>query len=178
MTEIDDVFRGLKDTFREIYEQDIAKEAEAAERFDEDFLLDINAQVRRAGKYAPMWGKHHTEEHKERVRQSLLGPKNHNWGKPLSEGAKEKLRQGRISKHLSEETKRRIGRANIGKHQISGEHREKLNQAISSQETREKIRQAHIGKHPSKATREKMRLGRLGPNNHNWGKHFSEETRE
>jgi cytochrome c553 len=46
-----------------------------------------------------------------------------------------------------------------------------------SPEHLEKNRQARMNHHPSEETREKMRLAKLGENNHNFGKKFSEETR-
>ncbi len=50
MIEID-VFKNedLAGIFREIYETDVAKEIEAAQQFDSDFLLDVDAQVRGVG---------------------------------------------------------------------------------------------------------------------------------
>lgn len=97
------------------------------------------------GKPSPSKGKHLSEEHKEKLRQSNLGKK-HN----LSEEGRQKLReQGRLigaysfkgRKH-TEETKRKIAEASRNR--------------VISEEARRKISEANKGKKLSAETRQKL----------------------
>lgn len=57
----------------------------------------------------------HTEEWKEELRERMSGVNNPNYGKPMSEEQKEKLRQINLGKKLTEEHKRKISDACKGK---------------------------------------------------------------
>ena len=73
-----------------------------------------------------MKGKHHTEETKQKLSETMQGKKNPLYGK-----------------HLSEETKQKLSEANKGeKHPLYGKHR--------SEETRKKISEARKGKNVGK----------------------------
>jgi hypothetical protein len=99
-----------------------------------------------AGKNHPLFGKHHTEETKKKLSETLGGEKHYMYGK-----------------HLAEETKRKIGEFHRGK-VVSEETRRKMSEAAknrppTSEETCKKISEANKGE-----------------NNPNYGKHPSEET--
>jgi group I intron endonuclease len=57
----------------------------------------------------------HTEEWKEELREKMSGSNNPNYGKPMSEEQKEKLRQINLGKKLTEEHKRKISDGCKGK---------------------------------------------------------------
>jgi group I intron endonuclease len=116
-------------------------------------------------------GKPLSEDHKEKIRKSLLGRK-------FSEETKQKMRQAQLGKKLSEEQKEKLRRANLGK-KVSDETKEKLRIAntgrvkspetieklknrIYTEEHKEKLRQANLGKKHSDETREKIRKASLG----------------
>ena len=109
-----------------------------------------------------------TESGREKLRQLRLG-------KHLSESAKQKIgdaNRGRTHT-VSEEVRKRIGDANRGKtHTVSEETRKKIAAAsaerVFSEETREKIRQALRGKQKSAEQTERLRnltKGRIWVNN-------------
>ena len=99
-------------------------------------------------------------------------------GCPVSEETRKKLSESHKGKqtwckgrHLSEETKRKIGEASRGRKQ--------------SEETKRKISESKkgekhplYGKHPSEETRKKLSEARKGEKNHFYGKHHTEETRK
>jgi group I intron endonuclease len=112
-------------------------------------------------------GRTFSEEHKEKIRQANLGKK-------VSDETKEKLRQINLGKTYTEETKEKLRIVKTGvKHTI--ESKEKIRKANlgkkRSEETREKIRIAKSRENLSEETREKMRISKIGEN-------LSEETRE
>lgn len=82
---------------------------------------------------------------------------------------------------LSEEIKRKIGKANKGKKR-SKEARKKLSETnkghLVSEETRKKISEGHKGKKLSEEHRKKMSEVRKGKPSHKKGKHLSEETKK
>ena len=95
-----------------------------------------------SGENNPFYGKHHTEESKEKNRQAHLG-------KPLSEETKAKLR----GKHHSEETRAKMSESHKGK-KLSPETCAKISAAKSG-------KNHHMyGKHHSEETKAKMRATR------------------
>ena len=82
-----------------------------------------------AGEKHPMFGKHHSDESKNKISESQSGEKNHFFGKHHSEETKQKMRDAHKGKSLSEETKIKLSLANKGKHH--------------SEESKQKMRDAH-----------------------------------
>lgn len=107
-------------------------------------------------------GKPLSKEHKEKIRQSLLG-------RVFTEDHKEKIRQSQLGKTLTEECKEKLKAINTGK--------------ILSLETREKISNSRLGQKHSEESKEKMRQSKLGkPRSEETkakltGKKHSEETK-
>lgn len=116
-----------------------------------------------------------TEECKKNLSKSHLGKASWNegkktgqipWnkGKPQTKETKEKNRLAHLGKYLSEEHKRKIGLAGLGRH--------------NTKKTIEKMRIAHSRESLSEETLEKMRIANLGKDNPNYGKKCSEETKK
>lgn len=102
-----------------------------------------------------------SEETREKMRESKLGPKNCNFGKTFSEETRKK-----ISVAMSGENNPNTGKPrpdNVRK-AIGDAHRGEKNH--------------NYGKHLSEETKEKIRAATSGERNHNFGKKFSDETRE
>jgi group I intron endonuclease len=115
-----------------------------------------------------------SEEHKEKIRQALLGKK-------LSEEHKEKLSNIGKGKKRSDETKRKISRSKKGIH-FSKEHKEHIRESKTgknnpncgkkrSKETIEKIRQSNLGQKRSEETC--LKIGKIHK-----GKIISDEHKE
>ena len=105
----------------------------------------------RKGNKNPMFGKHLSDNHKEKISSALKGEKSPFFGKSPTLATRQKMSKTQIGKKLSEETKIKIGLANVGK--------------IVSKETREKMslwqkgeKSKNWGKKASEATKLKMRL--------------------
>ena len=111
------------------------------------------------GEKNPFFGKHHSEEQKQKWRETRKGKntgcKNPMFGKHHSEEQKKKWSELRKGKYPSEETKKKISEANKGKHR--------------SEETKKKISEANKGKqtwlkgtHRSEETKKKMSESQKG----------------
>lgn len=61
-----------------------------------------------------MYGKHHSEETKERLRESNSGEKNAWWGRPLSKEHREKIRVANMGHPVSQESRVKMSRAKLG----------------------------------------------------------------
>jgi len=117
----------------------------------------------------------HSEETKEKIRQSLLGRKHSeetkekigksSQGRIHSEETKEKMR----SHKRSEETKEKIRQSRLGK-PLPEETKEKLRGQKRSEETKEKIRQARLGTKSSDETKAKISAATSGSKNPMYGK--------
>ena len=79
-----------------------------------------------AGEKHPMFGKHHSDETKQKISKSHKGKPAHNKGKPMSEETKKKLSESKkgllsgeknpmFGKHHSDETKQKISKVHKGK---------------------------------------------------------------
>lgn len=80
-----------------------------------------------SGANNPMFGKHHSDEHKEKIRLSMLGK---NTGE-RTEVVKEKLRIANLGKKHSEETKIKIRLASIGRpHIVDDEYKAKISKTL------------------------------------------------
>lgn len=130
-----------------------------------------------------MNGKH-TEESKLKISQSRLGEKHHFYGKHLSEEHKEKLRQANIGRQHSDESKKKMSETRTGKY--VGKNN-KLYGKKRPAEVVEKIRQSNLGKKRSAEYCEAMSKARKGIKPPEWqleiahnawrGSHHSEETK-
>lgn len=79
------------------------------------------------GKNNPMFGKHHSDEQREKIRLSMLGK---NTGERTKE-VKEKLRIANLGKKLSEKTKQKIRLSSIGRpHIVSDEYKAKISKSL------------------------------------------------
>ena len=119
---------------------------------------EVNKKKGKKGMSHPMYGKHHTEETKEKLRKA-------NSGKKQSEETRNKISEAMrgdknpfYGKTHSEETKKKISDANKG--------RIGWNKGIQmSAEQRKKLSDAKKGKHLSEETRKKMSISKSGANN-------------
>ena len=102
-----------------------------------------------------MYGKHHTEEVKEKISEARKG-------KLHTEEAKQKIGEARKGKHHSEETRQKISSANKGeKHPMHGKHHsEETKQRMS--EARKGENHPNYGKHLTKEVRQRMSEARKG----------------
>lgn len=142
-----------------------------------------------------------SEETREKMRESKLGPKNCNFGKTFSEETRKKIsvamsgeNNPNTGKPRPEYVRKAIGDAhrgernhNFGKH-LSEETKEKIRAATSgernhnfgkkfSDATREKIASCHVGMTVPLETRIKMSEAQKGENAKNFGTHLSKETK-
>lgn len=74
----------------------------------------------RKGEKHHFYGKHHSEETKEKIRNTKIGSKNPMYGKCLSDEHKNKIRLANIGKHHTEEAKIKISAAQKGRGQYEG----------------------------------------------------------
>lgn len=102
-----------------------------------------------------------SEETREKMRESKLGPKNHNFGKEFSEETRKK-----ISVAMSGENNPNTGkpRPEYVRKAIGDAHRGERNH--------------NFGKHLSEETKDKIRAVTSGERNHNFGKKFSDDTKD
>ena len=111
----------------------------------------------RVGEKNPNYGKEMTEEQRQKISEKRKGIK-------LSEEHKDKIRQKMIGntwnvgRKLSDETKQKVGEAQKGNQYMKGR---KL-----SDETKRKMSEAHKGRTPSEETRKKLSEAKKG--NQNW----------
>ena len=107
-------------------------------------------------------GKHHSPETLQKMSLShrgkptwckgLKGEKAPRWGSHPSEETRVKMRLARLGKHLSDETKKKVGHSGTS-NPMYGKH--------PSAESIEKNRQAHLGKKASEETKAKLRTARI-----------------
>jgi len=129
------------------------------------------------GKDNPFYGKHHTEESKEKLRKSRIEnganeiashmkkglTYEQQYGEERAKEIKKKLSESGKGRIVSEETRRKIGIGNKG-NKLSEEHKQKVSEANRSRQW-------------SEESRKKMSESKLGEKNYNYGKHPSEGTR-
>lgn len=143
---------------------------------NEQFFIDsINPSFNICKKAGSCLGTKQSKESNIKRKLSLLGQKNHNYGKRFSEETRRKLsisHRGKKRGPHSDETKRKIRLSNIGKHICSDEYRIKLsNSALNKlpmkEETKLKISKSHKG----------LNTWSFG-NKNKLGKHLSEESKK
>jgi hypothetical protein len=86
----------------------------------------------------------HTEESKEKIRQSMMGEKNHFYGKVHTEESKEKIRQKNSGKIWSEDQKNNL--SEVRKKQFDGKRPSYLFFEKHSDESKEKMRRSALNR--------------------------------
>ena len=134
----------------------------------------------------PMFGKHHSEETKKKLRdinkgkhlsdqtkqkisESISGEKHHFFGKHHTEETKKKISSTKKGKQLSDETRRKMSESRKGKPSPNKGKPAHNKGKPMSEEQKKKLSEAH--KNISDETRKKMRDSHKG-------KHPSEETKQ
>jgi group I intron endonuclease len=135
------------------------------------------------GGISAMTGRKHSKKSKRKMSEAQLGEKNHFFGKHHTDESIQKIsetslgRQPMLGKHFSKKTKQRMSKAQLGKH-LSNETKEKIGNGNRgkhpSDETRQKMSKAQLGKHLSEKTKKLISKNSA----RFWqGKHLSEETK-
>jgi group I intron endonuclease len=104
---------------------------------------------------ANMLGKHHSEESKKKMSETH---------KSMSEETKDKMREAKLGKFLTEEHKRKIGESGKGRRH--------------TEETKKEMNKAKKGIPLSEEHRKKLSEAHKGEKHSNYGKHLSEETKK
>lgn len=131
----------------------------------------------------PMYGKHHTEETKQKLSEASKGRVSPMLGRHHTEESKKKMRENSVQ---SEQTKEIL--SNKAKERLKNPENNPMYGKHHSEETKQKLRDANkgkpspmLGKHHTEELKKKMsetRKGKYsGENNPMWGKHPSEETK-
>lgn len=122
------------------------------------------------GKENPFFGKHHSEETRNKIRQARLG-KHH------SEETKIKL--GKISSNriITDEFRKKMSDLKSGNknHMFGKHHSKEAKKKISIKSTGNKF---SLGTHHSEEVRKRISESHKGNNNYFFGKHHSEESRK
>ena len=132
-----------------------------------------------SGKNHPMYGRHISEEHREKLRKAITGESNYLYGKHPSEETRKKMSEAAKNRPpISDETRKKRSEALSGeKHPMYGKHhtdeaRKKMSVAQSGEN------HPNYGKHLSEEIKKKIGFAQMGEKNHMYGKHPSEETRK
>jgi hypothetical protein len=117
------------------------------------------------GNKNPMWGKHHSEKTREKMREAKIGWISPMKGRISSEDTKRKLSD--IMKKRWQNPEYRALQSLLGHNRkLTQEHREKIRIAatgrLKSDETRRKISEGHKGKQLSKEHRKKISIAEKG----------------
>ena len=124
-----------------------------------------------SGEKNPMFGKHHSEETKQKIGGVHKG-------KHISEEQKKKLSVALKGRIMSDEHKKKIGEANKGKHHTE-ESKKKMSDSKKGLQSGEK--HPMFGKHHTEESKKKMSQNHYdcsGEKNPMFGKHLSEETKK
>ncbi len=113
------------------------------------------------GEKNPMYGKHHTVEAKEKIRQARLG----STMPPRSKEYREKISKLHKGKIVSEETRRKLSESCKGRPSPR-------KGVILSEETKQKLREANLGKKMSEETKRKVSEALQGRPAWNKGKKY------
>lgn len=94
-------------------------------------IASDHIQYHHKGEKHPLYGKHHSEETKEKISTALsgtnIGDKNPNYGKKLSDETKYKIHLANKGRRHSDEAKAKMSIVNKGK-KVSNETKEKMSQ--------------------------------------------------
>jgi hypothetical protein len=140
--------RTHKITAREYYDKFLKKEGEGICPVcgKETFFMNLRGgyckfcsrECAKSGENNPFYGKHHSEETKNKLSNALRGENHPNYGKHRLEETKKKISNTEKGKHCSEETKKKMSDAKKGEnHPNYGKHR--------SEETKKKLSDANKG---------------------------------
>ena len=122
----------------------------------------------RSSEKNPMFGKHHSDETKQKISRVHKG-------KQTSEETKKKLSSALKGRIMSDEHKKKIGEASKGRHH-SEESKKKMSETKKGLQSGEK--HPMFGKHHSEEAKKKMSLARKGKPAHNKGVPMSEEQKK
>jgi len=113
--------------------------------------------IQHGGHFQPPYN--HTDEHKQRLAETLKGENNPFYGKKHTEESKQKMSEAKKGTVASEESKKKMSLASKGKPK-SAEHCRNLSLGqmgrIQTPETRQKISETNTGKKLSEETKKKM----------------------
>ena len=121
-----------------------------------------------SGEKNPMFGKHHSEETKQKIGEVHKG-------KQISEEQKKKLSIALKGRIMSDEHKKKISASHKGKHHTE-ESKKKMSETKKGLQSGEK--HPMFGKHHSEEAKKKMSLARKGKPAHNKGVPMSEEQKK
>jgi hypothetical protein len=153
---------------------DIYYECEITPEEYEEARIVLSEKMTGEGNH--FYGKHHSEETKEKLRQQRIGTKASDKAKyHMSEAQTKRMQdpdaRAACGKPHTEEWKREQSERMRGEnHPMYGKHH--------SEETKEKISKAQTGKVMPEEFRQKMSELTSGENNPMYGKHHTEETKE
>jgi hypothetical protein len=120
------ISNGIKATMTDERRHQISEQSKLLWQ-DDDYRA--NQIARLTGENNPFYGKHHTEEAKEKNRQAHLGENNSRYGIHLSEETKKKISDANkislLGKHHTEETKKKMSDSQLG-HVVSNDTKSKL----------------------------------------------------
>jgi len=132
-----------------LIEQKLLDESNKDLYLNSNFVADKPPTHKKYGKDNPFYGRHHSEEAKEKMRLKLSGPLNPNFGKPTSQEQKDK-RAATIANY-SDERRKELAELNR-KAQLGRKHSDeaKLKMSIKrkgilkTEEAKEKMRKAKL----------------------------------
>ena len=115
------------------------------------------------------------------AKERAIGKAEYNIASGGNGGSWKGRQSGMKGKHLSEESRKKISKANKG-HSVSEKTRKKIALANTgkhpTEETRKKLSETHKKKHPTEKTRKKMSEANKGKNNGFYGKKHSDDTKK
>ena len=122
--------------------------------------------------------KRPSEETRERMSEALRGENHYLFGKHQSEETKQRISKTKLGKTMSKETKQKMSDAQSGeKHPMYGkQHTDDTKQKMSEAKKCEK--HPMYGKQHTDDTKQKMSEAKKGENNHWYGKTLTEETKQ
>ena len=158
---------------------------EYIEQFPGAFLITESCRKKFSGENNGMYGKHQTEESKQKSREAHLGRHHTDEAKQKMSDSRSGEKNHFYGKHHTEEAKQSIGKAHLGKpSHMKGKHpseetKQKMREPISeegkknmrkpkSEEHKQKIREFHLGMKASEEAKLKMSKSRLGEKNGSW----------
>ena len=156
---------------------------EYMEQFPDAFLITESCRKKFSGENNGMYGKHQSEESKQKSREAHLGKISSLRGRHLTKEHKQKLREVNLGKKASEDTKQLMSDNHVG---MKGKcHTEEAKQKMrkprseegkknmrkpKSEEHKQKLREYRLGKKASEEAKQKMSKSCSGENNPMFGR--------